>query len=46
MENLKIIIHNVLRGLSQIMLQENAATGLLFVLGIAIHSFRLACAQL
>lgn len=46
MENLKIIIHNVLRGLSQIMLQENAATGLLFVLGIAIHSFRLACASI
>ena len=46
MKNLKIIIHSVLRGLSQIMLQENATTGLLFVLGIAIHSFRLACASI
>ena len=46
MENLKTNLLMLLRGLGQIMLQGNAATGLLFVLGIAIHSVRLACAAI
>lgn len=43
MNTIKSYTQTVFRGLGQIMLQENAATGLLFFLGIAVHSLRLAC---
>ena len=36
----------VFRGLGQIMLQNNAITGFVFIFGIAIHSLFLACAAL
>lgn len=46
MKPIMITVKRVLRGMGQVMLQRNAATGALFLLGIAINSFIMAIAAL
>ncbi len=46
MKPILITVKSVLRGVGQVMLQPNAATGALFLLGIAVNSITMACAAL
>lgn len=39
-----VFLDSVLRGIGQVLLQNNSYTALLFLIGIAIHSLTLACA--
>ena len=46
MKPILITVKSVLRGVGQVMLQRNAATGALFLLGIAVNSITMAFAAL
>lgn len=46
MKPILITVKSVLRGVGQVMLQRNAATGVLFLIGIAVNSITMAFAAL